>query len=44
MFKYVDGQGSARGQEYLMKIFYFNLKRTENTKKGKFCQAGNERK
>jgi hypothetical protein len=44
IFKYVDGQGSARGQGYLIKIFYFNLKRTENTKKGKLCQAGNERK
>jgi hypothetical protein len=26
-----------------VKIFYFNLKRTKNTKKGKLCQAGNER-
>jgi hypothetical protein len=32
-----------KGQEYLIKIFYFNLKKTESTKKGKLCQARNER-
>ena len=35
-------RGAARGQEYLIKIFYFNLKKMKNTKKGKLCQAGNE--